>query len=102
MIIHTITEYITAIDKLKDNYTYEVSVGIPILPELNDVHTPKFIYRGHSNKNYQLNPGIFRWKKHSDGHEVCEYSQLEYNILADFISKSCRYIKDIPTNDIAA
>ena len=98
----TVTDYITAIEQLKQNYTYETPAGIPILPELKNVHTPKFIYRGHSDKNYQLIPGIFRWKKLSNGHEVGEYSQLEYNILADFISESCRYIKDIPTNDIAA
>lgn len=103
MVIHTVTEYIATIDKLKDNYTYEVSAEIPTLPDHKYVHLPKFIYRGHSNhEKYQLVPGVFRWKKLSDGHEVGEYSQLEYNILEDFISESCRYIKNVPINDVAA
>lgn len=103
MQIHTIEEYIAAIDKLKNNYTYEVSAGIPILPDHKYVQSPKFIYRGHGNhQKFQLVPGVFRWKELSDGRSVGEYSQLEYNILADFISESCRYIKDIPTNDIVA
>lgn len=103
MKIQTVTEYITVIEKLKNAYTYEVSAGVPTLPEHKYVYSPKFIYRGHGNhEKYQLIPGAFRWKKLSDGHEVGEYSQLEYNILSDFISESCRYIKDIPINDIAA
>lgn len=103
MTIQTVTEYITAIEQLKKNYTYEISADIPIAPELKYVRTPKFIYRGHGDhQRYQLIPGVFRWKSLSDGREVSEYSQLEYNILADFISESCRYIKDIPTSDIAA
>ena len=28
MVIHTVTEYIATIDKLKDNYTYEVSADM--------------------------------------------------------------------------
>ena len=103
MKIQTVTEYITVIEKLKNAYTYEVSAGVPTLPEHKYVYSPKFIYRGHGNhEKYQLIPGAFRWKRLSDGHEVGEYSQLEYNILSDFISESCRYIKDIPINDIAA
>lgn len=101
MEISNVTEYITIIDKLKDNYTYEVDSGTPIVP--NQKHLPKFIYRGHDDhENYQLLPGIFRWKKISVGYQVGEYSQLEYNILTDFISESSRYIKDVPTNDIVA
>lgn len=103
MKIETVIEYVNAIEQLKKNYTYEISANNPLVPEHKYVHTPKFIYRGHGNHHdYQLTPGVFRWRALSDGHEVSEYSQLEYNILSDFISESSRYIKGISIDDIAA
>jgi len=30
------------------------------------------------------------------------HSQIEFNVLADFISEACRFVKDIPSGDISA
>lgn len=102
MIIQSVQEYISLIEKLKDNYTYEH----PILPNSTfgkQIHEPHFIFRGHSNhEKYSLIPGVFRWKKVSEGYLVGEFSQMEHNILNDFISEACRYISDVPVGDIAA
>lgn len=102
MIIRSVQEYISLIEKLKDNYTYEQ----PILPNPafgKQVYEPHFIFRGHSNhEKYSLLPGVFRWRDISVGHSVSEYSQMEYNILHDFISEAHRFIKDVPEGDISA
>lgn len=99
--IQSVQEFISLIEKLKDNYTYEQ----PILPNPvfgKQVYEPHFIFRGHSNhEKYSLLPGVFRWKKISEGHFVGEFSQMEHNILNDFISEACRYISDVPVGDIA-
>lgn len=103
MIIHTVQEYIDVIEQLKNKYTFEISNGLPHILEHKYIRTPNFIYRGHSDhEKYQLIPGVFRWRKTPDGHDISEYSQLEFNILSDFISESCRYIRDIPVNDISS
>lgn len=103
MTIQTVQEYIDAIEKLKNKYTYEVTNGLPHVFEQKYIHTPNFIYRGHDDhENYQLIPGIFRWKRMPDGHDISEYSQLEFNILSDFISESCRYVQNVPVDDISA
>ena len=98
MIIKTLTDYISAIENLRKNYTYSVD---DTANGYMSSRTPKFIYRGQGNyKRNLLIPGVFRWTKNSAGEDVGEYSLLEYNILADFISESCRYIMDVPTNDL--
>lgn len=102
MLIQSVQEYISLIEKLKDNYTYE----LPILPNLvfgKQVYEPHFIFRGHSNHDkFLLLPGVFRWKDVTTGYSVSEYSQMEYNILNDFISEACRFVRDVPDGDISA
>ena len=95
----SVYEYLCLIEQLKKNYTY--TEGIAILG--TQTYTPHFIYRGHSNhKKYKLLPGIFRERVVSPGCTTTEYSQLEFNILNDFISEACRFVKDIPVEDIPA
>lgn len=87
---------------LKENYTYQKQLAPNALLG-NQTYTPHFIYRGHSNhKEYKLLPGVFRERKQSPFCTTTEYSQLEFNILNDFISEACRFIKDVPTEDITA
>ena len=102
MEISSVREYLKIIEQLEVNYTYQKQLA-PNAMFGNQTYTPHFIYRGHSNhKEYKLVPGIFREREISPGHTTTEYSQLELNILNDFISEACRFIKDIPTEDITA
>ena len=102
MEIHSVQEYIDVIETLKRNYTYEESTCLNTLfPQ--QVHSPKFIFRGHGDhKNYKILPGIFRTHKPSRGIIATMYSQMEYNVLYDFISEACRYVKDVSVNNIPA
>jgi len=102
MEIHSVQEYIDNIEKLKEKYTYVIPSNCSLFQD--QVYQPNFLFRGHSDhKNYKLVPGIFRWKKIDSGTYQSEFSQLEHNILYDFISESCRFVKDNTlTNDIAA
>lgn len=102
MKISSIQEYITLIEKLKSNYTYTMKLGGNLLLSGFE-NKPHFIFRGHGDhQNYALLPQIFRWKNTSKGTSATEYSQLEYNILKDFMSEACRYIKDVSIGDISA
>lgn len=93
MTINNIQDYINAIEQLKHKYSYSTD-GI------QNVVEPKFLFRGHGNHNkYKLEPKIFRMKETQYGFTT-QFSQLEYNILADFISEAKAYEKDI--NDIQA
>ena len=95
----SVHEYLRLIEQLKKNYTYTEENTI----FGTQTYTPHFIYRGHSNhKKYKLLPGIFREREVSPGHTTTKYSQLEFNILNDFISEACRFVKDIPVEDIPA
>lgn len=38
----------------------------------------------------------------SEGTQIAEYAQVEYNILNDFIAETCRFVRNIPENDIPA
>lgn len=89
MIINNIQDYMNAIEKLKTKYSY--STG-----EFNNTTIePRFLFRGHGNHDkYKLEPKIFRTKKTQTGF-VTQFSQLEYNILADFISEAKAYEKNI-------
>ena len=102
MEIRSVQEYISLIERLKKNYPYRVISDWPsIFPD--KAYDPRFIFRGHCcHPQYDLIPQIFRWKKIDEGHSVSMYSQVEYNIINDFISEACRFIKTIPENDIAA
>ena len=103
MIIKNLTEYINAIEQLKKSYTYELTSSGGEKTGYNEIRTPEFIYRGQGNyKKNLLIPGVFRWTRGSDGVDLGEYSQLEHNILADFISDGCRYIMDVSTSDLVA
>lgn len=100
MTIESVQEYLTTIELLNSNYTYTV----PSSPHSSNnlTYSPHFIYRGHSNHQYELLPGAFRWKVLSDNKSVGEYSQLESNILYDFISHACRYTHNSNEYDIQA
>lgn len=100
MEICSVQQYLDVIENLKSNYTY--SVNIAPNPNLGQqTYIPRFIYRGHGNHtDYKLIPGIFRWKEISYGHYASEYSQLEHNILYDFISEACRFMPSIPVDNI--
>ena len=96
--VSSVQEYISVIEKLRKNYTYSfppcIIDGNPT--EKMQTYIPRFIYRGHGNhENYKLLPGVYR--------EECslstDYSLIEYNILADFISEACRYVPNIPKDD---
>lgn len=99
MKINNVQEYIDAIEKLKNKYTYSTgSIGA----FNNDIVETKFLFRGHGNHDkYKLEPKIFRIKKTQYG-SITQYSQLEYNILADFISEAKAYEKNILDNDTQA
>lgn len=45
---------------------------------------------------------MFRWRDLSNGQAIAEFRQVEYDILTDFISEACRFIKNIPESDISA
>lgn len=101
MEIHSVQELIDIIEKLESNYTYsQLITPNPVFGSME--HTPHFIYRGHSNHNeYKMLPGVLREKTDKNG-TTTVYSQLEYNILSDFISEACRYIKNVPIEDISS
>jgi len=96
----SVHEYLCLIEQLKQNYTYSTQLA-PNAIFGKQTHVPHFIYRGHSNhEKYTLLPGVFRERNVSTGYIISEYSQLEFNILNDFISEACRFVKDISVDDI--
>ena len=100
MQVQSIQEYITLIEKLKNSYTYNVNLGKGrFTPTFTCI--PHFIFRGHGDTEYKLRPKIFRWRNIEPGQACTEYSQLEYNILKDFMSEACRFIKDVQVGDIS-
>ena len=59
MKIQSLAEYITTIEHLKNSYTYVTrSSNCLNIGAMN--HVPQFIFRGHSNKQFKLLPGILR------------------------------------------
>ena len=96
--IASLAEYIDAIKQLNEKYSYE-SFSEEALKAIITKYVPQFIFRGHSDIDYKLLPGVLRWKDFSPGVKVGMYSQLESNILNDFISNSFRYIHDIKNDD---
>ena len=102
ILINTVEEYISVIGKLKANYTYRLTNDIR-WSKMNQSISPDFIFRGHADAlNYKLLPGIFRSKQIAQGTIITEYSQMEYNILYEFVSEACNYIKNISIDDIPA
>lgn len=102
MIAQSVHEYLSLIEQLKKDYTYSEQI-MPNAVFGNQTCIPRFIYRGHSNHaTYKLLPGIFRMRQISPSHSTTEYSQLEFNILNDFISEACQFVKDISVDDIPA
>ena len=100
MEIYSVQQYLDVIESLKSKYTYSVNNG-PNGIFGEQTYTPKFIYRGHGNHaEYKLIPGIFRWKQISYGCYSSEYSQVEHNILYDFISEACRFMPSISVDNI--
>lgn len=101
MEVHSLQEYLSIVEELMRNYTYTEPIAPkPIFGQ--QTYAPHFIYRGHSNCKYQLLPAIFRWNDLPNGSSISAYSQLEFNILSDFTSEACRFIKDINVDDIPA
>ena len=100
MEISSVQQYLDVIESLKSNYTYSVNIApCPMFGQ--QTYTPRLIYRGHGNHaGYKLIPGIFRWKQISYGHYSSEYSQLEHNILYDFITEACRFMPSISVDNI--
>ena len=79
MEIHSVQDYITLLEKLKELYTYDEPIATnPIFGKRT--YIPDFIYRGHGRKDYKLLPGVLRTKNLPTGELVTEYSQMEYNI----------------------
>lgn len=98
MEIHSIQEYMNLIESLSEKYTY-CEPSLFHLP--GNENSPHFIYRGHSNyAEYELIPGVFRWHKINGSIWQSDFSQAEHNILYDFTSEACKYIKDVRVEDI--
>lgn len=96
MTINNIQDYINAIEKLKNKYTYETGGMNSYVVE------PQFLFRGHGNhKKYKLEPNILRTKKTQYGFTT-QFSRLEYNILSDFISEARAYERNVFDTDIQA
>lgn len=96
MTINNVQEYMNAIEKLKNKYSYNEGVFNKYLVE------PKFLFRGHGNhQKYKLEPKIFRMKKTQYG-STTQFSQLEYNILSDFIAEARAYEGNVLDNDVQA
>lgn len=86
MEIHSVQDYITLLEKLKELYTYDEPIaGSPTFG--TQIHIPEFIYRGHGRKSYKLLPGILRTKNLSEGMQIAEYAQVEYNILMTLLRR---------------
>lgn len=101
MVIHSVQEYLTLIESLRTKYTF-VEPG-PIAPLGGILHSPNFIYRGHSNhEKYDLIPGVFRWHQVNASMYASDFSQAEHYMLYDFISEACRYIKEVPVEDVGS
>ena len=95
MEVHSLQEYLSIINELMCNFTYSIqNLQNPMFGKT--VYRPHFIYRGHSNCQYKLLPAIFRWHDLPQGVSVSAYSQLEFNILEDFISEACFFVRDVP------
>ena len=61
MEIHSVQDYITLLEKLKELYTYDEPIATnPIFGKRT--YIPDFIYRGHGRKDYKLLPGVLRTK----------------------------------------
>lgn len=99
MEVHSLQEYLNIINELMCNYTYSVQ-NLPNPMFGKAVHRPHFIYRGHSNCQYKLLPAIFRWHDLPQGGSIGAYSQLEFNVLEDFISEACFFVRDVPVDDV--
>lgn len=101
MEIYSVQEFLNIIESLKDNYTYTCrSVNSKIIPP--QTLTPRFIFRGHSSLEYKLLPSIFREETTNFSGRTTKYSQLEFNILSDFISEANRFAKGIQSDNYIA
>ena len=94
--IGCISDYLSIISELNNSYTTQGMSNTPC--------SCKFLYRGISNKEYMLIPAILR-ETHDigitindfiDNKKYTTYSS-EKDILRDFISQACAYIKEDPT-----
>lgn len=94
-----VQEFITVIDKLYDHYTVKNSGGKNFLDHTYQIR-PHFIYRGHSDENYKLIPGVLRYEVINDGKSLRScFSTFEFDILNDFIAESNRFVNSIDSND---
>ena len=101
MEIRSVQEFLNIIEMLKNNYTYtRDKIHSKIMPPRTFV--PKFIFRGHSSLEYKLLPSIFREASVNCSITTTKYSQLEFNILSDFISEANRFTKEISSDNYIA
>ena len=91
-----VSDYLTAIEELNKSY----KLFSPAPPGC------KFIYRGHSNRAYQLLPSLYR-KSHDIDITINDYvtnqKYLAYSneeqILQSFVAEACAYIHENPLKD---
>lgn len=102
MKVKSVQEFLTLIEKLNNYYTIKTPDGGNSLIKSHILY-PHFIFRGHSDKAYEILPGVLRWKKSADGRSVeSVYSMAEFNILNDFIGEASRFINNIAPDDFVA
>ncbi len=97
--IDSISDYLSKISELNKSYTTQGMSNLPC--------TSKFLYRGISDKAYELMPSIFR-KTHDiditindsvDNQKYTAYT-TEKQILQSFIAEACAYIKNNPSKEL--
>lgn len=94
--IKSVSDYLAIINEFNASY--------PLVGMANSPIGCKFLYRGHSNKSYNLMPSIFRQSRDIDitiDDYVMNKRYLSYaserDILKAFISEACAYIKEDPS-----
>lgn len=97
----SVHDFITLVDELKKKYTCQITFGNGLFKK-EDVYVPRFIFRGQNNSAYPVLPKVLRWDLKSDAEECTTYSQLEYNILDDFMAEASGFLPEIPISDISA
>ncbi|MHB1454210.1 MAG: FRG domain-containing protein [Saccharofermentanales bacterium] len=97
--ISCISDYLSIISEFSKSYTTQGYANIP--------GACKFLYRGISDKAYELIPAIFRKTNDIDmtindfveNNRYTEYT-TEKQILQSFIAEACAYIKNNPSKEL--
>ncbi len=94
----TLQEIYGILQSLQENHTYDVDDESSFFKKRTI--RPQFLYRGQSNMEYRLEPGLFRKRKLDDNRSVGAFIRsLEKTIIDDFISESCIYKPEIHRED---